>query len=177
MASAIFYLGVPIQDVPRARLYAPAGRSPHAPNRPYAVIHPVAATEEKTWPYFPELASRLPVEPVFIGAAGEDLSRFHPSRTVIGASIPEIAQLMRDADFFIGNDSGPAHIAAAFGLPVTVLFGPSDAEIWSPWRTQARVLQSNPISGITLHQVVGQAFQPAAGLPPGVPERREAHCS
>ena len=35
----------------------------------------------------------------------------------------------------MGNDSGPAHMAAAFGLPVVVLFGASDAVVWDPWKT------------------------------------------
>ena len=57
---------------------------------------------------------------------------------------------MAGAQLFIGNDSGPAHIAAAFGVPVVVLFGPSDPVNWAPWRTEAQVL-TNPgaIGGIT----------------------------
>jgi heptosyltransferase-3 len=42
----------------------------------------------------------------------------------------------------VGNDSGPAHIAAAFGIPVIAIFGASDPEIWGPWRTQSEVLTS-----------------------------------
>ena len=74
-------------------------------------------------------------------------------------SLPELAQLIRDAELFIGNDSGPAHIAAAFGVPVLVFFGPSDSEIWSPWRTQSEILKSNPISGITPEQAQSAFFR------------------
>ena len=35
---------------------------------------------------------------------------------------------------------GPAHMAAAFGVPVVVLFGPSRPGIWGPWRTAGEVL-------------------------------------
>jgi len=155
MASAVFALGVPVTEVPQTRLYPPAGRSEHAPEGPYAVIHPLAATPEKTWPGFVDLARRLNAEPVFIGGPGEDLSAFVQWRTVSGASIPEIAQLIRDTDYFIGNDSGPAHIAAAFGKPVLVFFGPSDEEIWAPWRTRAEVLKANgPIASITVEQAL-----------------------
>lgn len=152
MASAVFYLGVPIGEVPRARIYAPKGRSPHAPAGLYAVVHPVAAMPEKTWPYFKELTAQLGLEPVFIAGPGEDLTAFGEARKVVGAPLSELAQLIRDAVLFIGNDSGPAHIAAACGVPSLVLFGPSDAEVWAPWRTPAQVLKADPIASITVEQ-------------------------
>jgi ADP-heptose:LPS heptosyltransferase len=121
------------------------------------VIHPLAATPEKTWPAasFTELARRLDVEPVFVGGPGEDLSAFQSWRTVSGAPLPELARLMRDASLFIGNDSGPAHVAAAFGVPEVVFFGPSDAQIWSPWQTTAAVLKADgPITSISIEAAV-----------------------
>lgn len=157
-ASGVFALGVPVSEVPRAQVSAPSGRSPHAPAKPYAVIHPLAASAEKTWPAenFCSLAARIEasgLEPVFIGAAGEDLTPFRKWRTVSGASIAEVARLSRDAALFVGNDSGPAHLAAAFGVPEVVLFGPSDAQVWAPWRTDCRILQRSPIASITVDEV------------------------
>jgi ADP-heptose:LPS heptosyltransferase len=161
MAAAMFYLGVERTWIPRARVPAPAGRSPHAPSGSYAVIHPLAATPEKTWPAesFREVAgfleSAMHLQPLFIGGPGEDLSAFQRWTTVAGAPLSEVAQLMRDASVFIGNDSGPAHVAAAFGLPMVVLFGPSDAEIWSPWRTVGKVLKAaGPISTIAVSDAI-----------------------
>ncbi len=150
-ASAVFYLGVPIQEVPRAHIFATA-----ADTTPYAVIHPMAATTEKTWPAanFLELAGRLPFEPVFIAGPGEDLTAFRQYRTVAGAPFPELANLLRNAKLFIGNDSGPAHVAAAFGIPQLVFFGPSDEEIWHPWRTRHHILKSRQIDQITVAQAV-----------------------
>jgi ADP-heptose:LPS heptosyltransferase len=168
LASAIFYLGVPISDVPRAQLNPPAGRAEAAPHGPFAVIHATAAMPEKTWPAdrFLELAEhlrrRLDLEPVFIGGADDDLAVFSAYRTVRGASLTELMQLIRDAAFFAGNDSGPAHIAAAFGVPQIVLFGPSDEEVWAPWRTPAEILKAaGPIDSIT----VAQAIQALGRLP------------
>lgn len=159
MAAAMFHLGVPISEVPRATVPAPEGRSPHAPDAPYVVFHPLASTPEKTWPAanFVELArfaSRdLGLEPIVIGAAGDDLSPFvGVVRIVRGEPIAEVARLMRDASLFVGNDSGPAHLAAAFGVPEVVFFGPSDHEIWSPWRTESTVLKGEPIESITVDQ-------------------------
>lgn len=156
-ASAMFYLGVPIKEIPRARIPALEGRSTFAPAGRYAVIHPLAATAEKTWPAaaFNELARTLDLEPLFIGGPGEDLSAFQSWRAVSGAPLPELARLMRDAALFIGNDSGPAHMAAAFGVPEVVLFGPSDAEIWAPWRTMAAVLKADgPLASVSVEAAV-----------------------
>jgi ADP-heptose:LPS heptosyltransferase len=150
-ASAIFYLGVPIQEVPGAQIFATASETSS-----YAVIHPVAATPEKTWPAanFLELARQLPFEPVFIAGPDEDLTAFRHYRTLAGAPFPELANLLRNAKLFIGNDSGPAHVAAAFGVPQLVFFGPSDEEIWHPWRTRHHLLKSHSINKITVAQAV-----------------------
>lgn len=160
-ASAMFYLGVPISEVPRAMIHAVPGRSVHAPAGAYAVLHPVAATAEKTWPAasFREIATwlrnSLGFEPVIIGGPGEDLSAFADFRTVAGAPLAEVARLMRDARLFVGNDSGPAHIAAAFGVPEVVIFGPSDSETWAPWKTQAEVITApGSIASIGVDEVM-----------------------
>ncbi len=145
-ASAMFYLGVPIAEIPRAQLFAagPVAR----PRRPYAVIHPMASTAEKTWPagrfaaIAARFASELDLEPVIIGASGDDLSAFAAFRRVRGAPLEEVKTLLGDADLFVGNDSGPAHMAAALGVPVVALFGPSDDAIWGPWRAECAVLRA-----------------------------------
>jgi heptosyltransferase III len=167
LASAMFYLGVPISEVPRAHIEPSAGRSQYAPDSPYAVIHPLAATAEKTWPSesFLELVRHLErsmgLQAVFIGGPGEDLSRFSADRTVPGAPLGEIAKLMRDAAFFAGNDSGPAHLAAAFGVPQLVIFGPSDAEVWAPWKTPSEILTTD---GAISHIEIDRAIQAADRL-------------
>src|SRR3984957_14988407 len=143
LASAMFYLGAPRRAIPRARLFAaarPAGK-------PYAVIHPVAAEPGKTWHASGFLhAARycketLDLDTVFIAGPGEDLGPFREYRMVAGAPLGEIKSLLRGAAMFLGNDSGPAHMAAAFGIPVVVVFGSSDAAIWHPWRTASEVVQ------------------------------------
>jgi heptosyltransferase-3 len=161
MASAMFYLGVPIAEVPRAWIEPAPGRSPHAPETPYAVIHPLAATPAKTWASdsFLELARHLErslgFEVIFIGGPDEELSPFQPYRTLPGAPLGEIVMLMRDAAFFAGNDSGPAHVAAAFGVPQVVFFGPSDSEVWAPWRTPAEILKADgPIRDISVERAI-----------------------
>ena len=95
------------------------------------------------------------LEPVFIAGRGENLGSFGNSRCLSGAPLGEVAGLMRCARLFVGNDSGPAHLAAAFGVPSVVIFGPSDSEIWSPWRTRSVVLKAEgPISNVQVDQVM-----------------------
>ena len=142
LASAMFFLGVPAAGIPRARLFAASKPRP----RPYAVLHPLASAADKTWPAANFLAAaehlerRLGLEPVFIGGPGEGLAAFNRYPCLAGASLEEVKSLLAGATLFIGNDSGPAHMGAAFGLPVVVLFGSSDPEIWRPWRAEAVVL-------------------------------------
>ena len=145
VASAMFFLGVPQTEIPRARLFA----APRPMPRPYAVLHPMASAPDKTWPSSNFLAGaehldkRLGLEPVFIAGPGESLGAFARYRCLAGTPLERIKSLMAGASLFIGNDSGPAHLAAAFGLPVVVLFGSSDPDIWRPWRTESSVL-TNP---------------------------------
>ncbi len=144
IASSMFALGVPTTEIPRARLVVGAG-----PSRAWAraILHPVAATPAKTWrpDGFLEVAAHLKrtgIEPVFIGAQSDDLSAFQSYRVVQGSPLSEVKALLATAVLFVGNDSGPAHIAAAFGVPVIAIFGASDPDIWGPWRTPSEVVTS-----------------------------------
>lgn len=149
LASAMFHLGVPKQPIPRAKLFA----DPAPPRRPYAVIHPFAASPDKTWPAerFLEIATQLNLEPIFLAGPSDDLTpfqKFETSREPLRIT----KSLISGASLFIGNDSGPAHIAAAFGVPVVVLFGPSDPVTWSPWQTESQVLTN--LQAVTAAEVL-----------------------
>jgi ADP-heptose:LPS heptosyltransferase len=142
LASAVFWLGAARTEIPRARLFTDA--VPGDTGR-YAVLHPMASTPEKTWPAerFQAVARYLGdmrIEPVFIAGPGEDVSAFAEYNVVVGAPLAEVKSLVAGAALFIGNDSGPAHMAAAFGVPSVVIFAASDPVVWAPWRTQAEVL-------------------------------------
>lgn len=144
LASAMFFLGVPAGPIPRARLFAAKRNRPRA----HAVLHPMASAPDKIWPHsnFLTLADHLErslgLEPIFISGPGESLQAFSQHLCFAGASLEEIKSLLAGASLFVGNDSGPAHMAAAFGLPVIVFFGSSDADVWRPWQTESVVLKS-----------------------------------
>ena len=159
LASAMFYLGCPRQEIPRAQMFAPSG----AQRRPYAVIHATAAASYKTWdPHgFLAVAKHLRdahgLDPVFIGSSGDDMAPFADFECVAGAPLGDIKSLLSKASLFVGNDSGPAHIAASFNVPLVVLFGRIEHQVtWAPWKaTAARTLVDTlGISAITTEQVI-----------------------
>ena len=49
--------------------------------------------------------------------------------------------LFEKSSLFIGNDSGPMHLAAAVGIPVVALFGPAVEAEWGPISKEAIVLR------------------------------------
>ncbi len=140
LASAFFALGVPLSDVPRAQLFA--SESPIQGR--HAVLHPFASAPEKQWPAerFTEVARYLElsnISPVFLAGPLDDPSPFR-DYTVVQGSLAEVKSVLSAAALFIGNDSGPAHIAAAFGIPCLVLFSTSDPAIWEPWKTESEII-------------------------------------
>lgn len=109
--------------------------------QPFAILHVEASLESKRWPagQFSALASRLRqrhgMAAIVIGqndvrvreAAGTD------GIAMSDLSLAETMGLIERATLFVGNDSGPAHIAAAFAKPLVVIFGPSNPDLWRPW--------------------------------------------
>ena len=129
---------------------------------PYAVIHPAALMETKRWEArkFRELArwlSNQGLAPILTCGPGEESSvaevaKGLPSpQILLGLGIPELAELIRGAKLYVGNDSGPMHLAAAVGTPILALWGSSDSTRWRPWSADHTVVQNpfecNPCPG------------------------------
>ena len=75
------------------------------------------------------------------------------SYTVAGHfSLSSFGALCKQAQVFLGNESGPLHIAAASGCPVLGLFGPGEPKVFYPWGAKAHflheVLECNPCDQI-----------------------------
>lgn len=55
----------------------------------------------------------------------------------------QLMALIRRCNFFITNDSGPMHIAAAFGVPLAAIFGPTDHATTSPYSDRAVMVRAD----------------------------------
>ena len=48
-------------------------------------------------------------------------------------SLPQLTAILKSARLVVGNDSGPLHIAAALGVPLVALYGPTDPRVVGPY--------------------------------------------
>ena len=120
----------------------------------FVLICPFAATsfekQDKTWPGFKTFASsmlaaghRLVVCPG--PGEGSTLSSEFPGVTALfGVGLGEYAGLLRRATLVVSNDTGPAHLAAAVGVPLISVLGPTKPEQWGPWGPAVTVLRQWP---------------------------------
>lgn len=118
-------------------------------------IAPGAAWRTKCWT--PEGFSRvaagagaLGLRPVLVGGASEvelcgrvaRLSGVAPVQLAGRTSVLQLAALLARAAVFVGNDSGPAHVAAAVGTPVVSVFGPTVPRFgYAPFGEAHRLVQ------------------------------------
>ncbi|MGA8734759.1 MAG: glycosyltransferase family 9 protein [Terriglobales bacterium] len=132
-------------------------RSRHAGN--FALLNPGAGWGAKRWPAkrYGEVAKRLAEEGVKslvnFGPGEEPLMGAVESASAgaakgISCSITELIALARHARLFIGGDTGPMHLAAALGVPVVAIFGPTNPARNGPFGTRSIVLRS-PVSPTT----------------------------
>jgi len=59
-------------------------------------------------------------------------------------SIVELLEIMDTVGLFVGNDSGPGHLAAACGVPTFTLFGPQLPEWFVPLHPAAEFVEGKP---------------------------------
>lgn len=123
----------------------------------WVVVCPGARWLNKRWPvaHFQELVrllgSREPAWRFALMGSHDDISLSReiasalPDRCLdlAGATtLPEMVEWMRLSRGVITNDSGPVHIAAALGRPLTAIYGPTTPGQTGPYGNAAGVLQS-----------------------------------
>ncbi|MFB3816904.1 MAG: glycosyltransferase family 9 protein [Candidatus Methylomirabilales bacterium] len=127
----------------------------------YAIIHPGGHYPEQRWPAarFAALADSLPalgLHPILLGAAAErplvdEVSagmRIRPP-TVCGAPLGVSAAAIGASRLFIGNNSGPLHIACALEVPSVSTMGPTDPVRFWPASDRAIVVRGSNVHAIT----------------------------
>lgn len=60
------------------------------------------------------------------------------------SAIAELPAVLSQCHLFVGNDSGAMHVAAAVGLPVVAVFGPTDPDGTGPVTPRATIVQQKP---------------------------------
>jgi len=147
--------------------------APETPRRPGIIaIHPGSGSPAKNWPAdrFCALAGKLyaaaNLAPLFI--LGEADSAARTSAAAIVPSVPvlptcgldELAAALACCAGYVGNDSGITHLAAAAGIPVVALFGPTDPAAWGPRGPNVRIIKAGGrLAAIEPDAVMNQLLQ------------------
>lgn len=153
-------------DDPAARLFpdAPsqtaadtwlAAQVPPVDGRPLVALHAGSGSERKNWPVgnWQRLADRIAMTGarlLLIGgeadnAALDTLQRTLAVHTPLAARnlpLPTLAALLTKCARYFGHDTGVSHIAAAVGIPATLLFGPTDPAVWAPHGEHVQVIRA-----------------------------------
>ena len=123
------------------------------PEKKLIAVHPGSGGLKKSWPAERYVAligelKDMDYQPVItFGPADYAVrSRIVPRikdlevRIVDDLSLVDMGALLSRCKAMVGNDSGIAHLAAALGVPVIALFGPTDPYVWGPRGKHVRIL-------------------------------------
>jgi ADP-heptose:LPS heptosyltransferase len=114
---------------------------------PFIGLHMYARKTEKCWPAerFAQagtaLRSRHGGTIVLLGDCGDSRPEGRPIPSLEGTpcldlvgqtSLGSLGAIIQRLSLLLTNDSGPAHIAYALGVPTVVIFGETDPERWGP---------------------------------------------
>jgi len=139
-----------------AQILLEAGSRPHAAR--IAVGAGASYGSAKCWP--PDrfakalnvLLSHTDADVILFGTPGElpvsaaiaaELQR--PPINLTGKTpIADLPALLSQCHLFLGNDSGAMHVAAAVGLPVVAIFGPTDPHGTAPVTPRLTIVQQKP---------------------------------
>ena len=164
--SQFYWTGLPRGPIPGTRVFpqrdafeSVAGALKEkgiAPGEPYAVLQPGARLATMRWPAekYAEIARWLRkshgvASVVNLGRRDDDIaSTVRHAMSGCAAIVEsfdarELIALIADARMFVGNDSGPAHVAAAAGRPCVVIFSSTSPSEWRPWQTEYRIVHTN----------------------------------
>lgn len=136
---------------------------------PYVALIPGCSARHphKRWPHYPALATALLARGYdVVTAPGPDeieLSKTIPGHTLLGPNgflnWFELAGVLRQAVFVVGNDTGPSHVAACLGTPGLALFGPhTSAERTGIRRARFDAIEVDDLAALTTERVLGEVL-------------------
>ena len=119
----------------------------------FCIMAPSAGKDANRWPAerFGQLAAQLNLPTLVIASAADA----HVAKAVVAASkgkainmagktnLKELVALIRKSSYFICNDTGPMHIAAALKIPVFALFGPANPTRTGPYGSNHTIIQEH----------------------------------
>lgn len=113
--------------------------SNHLENKTIIGVHPGAREINRQWDKYPELIEKIVSSYpdcailVFSDGTVEDIVNSIKSKNAAYKSLVMVKEtfevykrVLAICDFFITNDSGAGHLAAAYGIPEVVVFGPAN---------------------------------------------------
>ena len=108
------------------------------PPRGLILLNPFSLWMSKSWPAAAEFLDRLEHPVVITGGpeereADRKLARNRAVTLAGRLTLEQALCLYRRARLMVSCDSGPMHAAAALGVPVVALFGPTHPERTGPW--------------------------------------------
>ena len=131
----------------------------------FAILNPGAGWGAKRWPAdrYAEVARGLAesgpatrglVSILNYGPGEEGLAKDVEQASggtarALSCTITELISLTRRARLFVGGDTGPLHLAAALGVPVVGIYGPTDPSRNGPYGVRGVVLRS--VESVTSH--------------------------
>ena len=142
----------------------------------FAILSPGAGWGAKQWPgeRYGAVARELAKDNVQLlvnyGPGEEELAMAVEAASQgtarrVSCSVAELIALTRRAQLFIGGDTGPLHLAAALGIPVVAIYGPTNPARNGPYGTRAVVLRSS--SSMTNHARLSDAEPGLLEITPG----------
>lgn len=144
------------QRVRAAETLLEAGTRPK--NLRIAIAAGASYGSAKCWPpeRFAEVADRLAAKThadiILFGTVGEipvadaiiAAMQEKPINLTGRTAVADLPALLSQCHLFIGNDSGAMHVAAAVGLPVVAVFGPTDPLGTAPVTPKFSIVQEKP---------------------------------
>jgi len=128
---------------------------------PFFVIHPFARWRYKYWQMerivalSDRVAERYGLCPVWTSSPAKDEKallefwagqcRYRPALVKGEFSLNQMSCLLSRSSLYLGLDTAITHLAAAAGVPLVALYGPTIGERWSPWNNDGPLVQQCPL--------------------------------